>query len=94
MHEFSYKASGVRSNITLERSEWGDWLEGVVRTPEGLVEVYSQAAHGRHRGCTSYRFQLDGRIYTQTEPGARTKRGLAIMAAKFAREKYQVVRGG
>jgi hypothetical protein len=61
----------------------GTWIDGIVTTPHGYVRVYSQTGA---RPYSSYRCTIAGREYFGSENRSRTKRGLTIMAVKFARQ--------
>lgn len=69
------------------------WFHGPIQTPHGIVEVYSQGLDDRDNALTWYRFVWGGYIHRRYEYGvARRSRGLAIMAARFAREIATVPR--
>lgn len=57
-----------------------NYLDGVVETPHGFVVVYSE------RSYASVRIIYAGRTHMRTWNRAFTKRGLAIVASRFANE--------
>jgi hypothetical protein len=65
----------------------GRFTSGFVVTPFGVVGVWMWSDDSR--GETSYTFGFDGRDYQAFEDRARTPRGIAIMAGRFARKIAQ-----
>lgn len=85
-HDWSMKIDRVRGFGIEERGQPGEtYLQGEVITPQGIVTVYSQGGP-RWFTASSYRIVVNGRLHTRGEKRRRTKRGLAIMAGRFARE--------
>lgn len=70
------------SSIQTHRTEHGNYLEGMVFTPHGIVAVYSQ------EDATTFRTVVDGQLYHMGERRGRTARGLAILAQRWMREIY------
>lgn len=59
---------------------------GAVITPLGIVYVYSADADGGEPGVTTARFVWKGRCHARLWERGFTRRGLATIAARFARE--------
>lgn len=74
-----YKVQSYNS-ITERRDGAHTRLEGVVVTPAGAVEVFTQG------GCSGYRLHRDGLVYAKDEKGERGKRGLVVKAHELSRE--------
>jgi len=93
--EYSYPIESGTSNVREYRDHRGRLRrEGLVVTPEGVVEVESERGRNPY---SRYRTVLDGRVHVRTEEVARTTRGLAVMARrwlKVLREEKQGVESG
>ena len=61
------------------------WLSGAVLTPYGIVDVYSQGHNDSREARSGYTFVHNGRAFMMTECVARSQRGLATIAGRFAR---------
>lgn len=59
---------------------------GVVKTPDGIVEVYAQNGDGQKDKLTRLDFVWNGRLHMRTIYQTFSKRGLSIVAGRFARE--------
>ena len=80
----SYKVSRTWSNTTTN-TDW-DYEDGIIFTPQGIVHAYSQGNDAKKFNPHTYmRMIFKGRIYMQSFKRRCTKRGLSIMAGKFAR---------
>jgi hypothetical protein len=82
-YEFSFglkRPTGGR--ITRHKSEFGDYLDGSVLTPHGIVDTYSQQGDPH----TSLTFVWKGRGYVRNRNVTLTARGLVTAAARFAAE--------
>lgn len=87
----SYATSNTRGSVKRDSfvsehdGKTREWLTGTVTTHWGIVTVYSQSGE---KPWSHYSVVMDGRIYYGSEPMGRSKRGLAVRAAKFARDVY------
>ena len=78
--EKSWVCSGVQ---TWDLFDEGERTHGFVVTPVGVVGVSSYKSEGHP--LSIYDFACHGRNYRRWEPRARTRRGLAIEAHRFAK---------
>jgi hypothetical protein len=81
----SWKITQTSANGVEKRGEppyeyWG----GAVATPHGYVEVFSQ------KDWTALNFAHQGRMHRRSIRREYTKRGLAILAGRFAKEIVEV----
>lgn len=75
-----------RSFSRTELRDSGGWIDGAVVTPWGIVLVYAQG-DAVHVNNSRLDFAHNGRLHIRNFKGKRyTQRGLARVAAKFARE--------
>lgn len=77
-----------------EVRDHGFYLEGSVPTPLGIVYVYSETsrvANGRPFEYSFYKFVAGGYEFNYSEKFGRTKRGLTLMAHRFAQHVMQEV---
>ena len=70
--------------VTTERTNSGDYNDGCVVTPYGIVSVYAQGG-GNSFPHTRLDFGLGGRLYMEQRNVRLTKRGLATAAKRFAK---------
>lgn len=81
----NYKICKVFSSVSTN-NEW-NFEDGIIFTPQGIVHVYSQGDKEKnHKQSTFLRMIYKGRMYLQRRKKRYSKRGLAIIAGKFARE--------
>lgn len=85
-HDWSMKITDTRGRVMTHGREGQRYLDGNVLTPYGIVSAYAQGHGDGYLPSSSYQIIHKGRLYSRQEPVARTRRGLAIMAAKFAKE--------
>jgi hypothetical protein len=85
IYDWRQRIVNARGRIRQHRTEYGDYLEGSVATRDGYVLVYSQEGHA------DYRVMIGDVEYSWSEDRTRTKRGLAIMAAKFIERLHDEV---
>ena len=99
-----YKQQGVDCAIQHVKGDTGEWNDGEVFTPFGVVSVYSErqtTPAGKRNDYESYGFVWGGRYYSRRGNRYRTKIGLARIAARLikevvfsnAPEKGQTLRG-
>lgn len=81
--DHSMSLSGRSHNWIESRSD-GKWFAGPVFTPYGIVAVYGEP-EGTGPGHAALQFVVGGRLYTRHIPHFVTKRGLSILANRFAK---------
>jgi len=77
--DYERSVSGVWSRIKREQTLNGYYLHGTVFTPQGIVDVWSDAKYA------GLEIVVNGRVYTKQFRQGKTARGLAIAAGKLAR---------
>jgi len=90
----SYALSKARGSLTTDSFIAADgvrreWLTGHVITLDGIVTVYSQGQSPGSHPWTHYSVVIGGRLHHRSEQRVRSKRALATLAARFAREKAE-----
>jgi hypothetical protein len=69
------------------KAGYGNWTEGDVLTPDGIVSVYSQDGESTRDRHTRLDFVAHGRLYMRHINGkCYSHRGLVTIAARFAAE--------
>lgn len=73
------------TRIRLEKASVGDWHDGDVVTPHGIVSVMAQGDEINHH-YTRWDFAHKGRLYMRTIHKRFSPRGIVREAKKFAKE--------
>lgn len=79
-----YSKGAIYTGTSVERDKEYDYLDGFVTTPHGFVKVYTQGSHEETKH-SAYHFIHGGKSHHLWENVRRTKRGLSLVANRFAR---------
>lgn len=64
----------------------GDYLDGSVFTPDGIVHAYAQGSGSSIFPHTKLDFVWKNTVYSKSFNKRYSKRGIAMLARKFAKE--------